>query len=351
MTTASKFYLRERAVGGDAPCFLIAEVAQAHDGSLGAAHAYIDLAADVGVDAVKFQTHIAKAESTLDEQFRIKFSRQDETRYAYWKRMEFSVEQWAGLAQHAQDRGLVFLSSPFSLEAVDLLRQINMLAWKIGSGEAASWDLLNAVCEAGGPVLLSTGMSDYSAVEQAVKFIRSKDRDLALFQCTSRYPVKFSEVGLNVIDELRSRFHCPVGLSDHSGSIYPALAAMAQGASLIEAHIVFDRRMFGPDTVASLTPDEFALLVQARDSFAEMFSHPVDKDRIAAELGNMRSLFGKSVALISDLSEGTVLTTEMLTLKKPGTGIAASEMAAIAGRRLKHDVDSRRLLSWDDLDG
>lgn len=339
-----------RKVGAGERCFLIAEVAQAHDGSLGAAHAYIDAAAGAGVDAIKFQTHIADAESTLDEPFRIKFSRQDETRYAYWRRMEFTSEQWAGLSAHAKERGLVFLSSPFSIAAVDLLKRIGMAAWKVGSGELATEGLLEAICAAGGPVLLSTGMSGYADIEDAVDFVEKRNIDLALFQCTSRYPVKLADVGLNVIEELRSRFGCPTGLSDHSGTTYPALAAMARGANLIEAHIVFDRRMFGPDTAASLTVDEFRWLAQARDAFAEMLASPVDKDRMAVEMTAMRSMFGKSVALTAGMPAGTVLMPGMFTLKKPGTGIAASDMAALVGRRLKRDVAANRLLSWDDID-
>jgi N,N'-diacetyllegionaminate synthase len=342
--------IQGRRIGPQSPCFLIAEVAQAHDGSLGAAHAYIDAAANAGVDAVKFQTHIAEAESTLDEPFRIKFSRQDETRYAYWKRMEFSPEQWAGLAAHAQERKLVFLSSAFSVAAVKLLKKLGMAAWKVGSGEVGTRDLLDAMLAAGGPILLSTGMSNYAEIGEVVARLRGRGAELALFQCTSRYPVSLAEVGLNVIGELRQRFTCPAGLSDHSGRIYPALAAMAQGADMIEAHIVFDKRMFGPDTPASLTVAEFKHIAQARDAIAQMLAHPVDKDRMAGDLAQTRAMFGKSVALLRSLPAGTVLARDMLTVKKPGTGIPAAEIDSLIGRRLKRDADAQRLLSRDDID-
>ena len=339
-----------RRIGPDQPCFLIAEVAQAHDGSLGAAHAYIDATADAGADAVKFQTHIASAESTLDEPFRVKFSQQDETRYDYWKRMEFTPEQWAGLAEHAAQKKLVFLSSAFSVAAVDLLKQLGIAAWKVGSGEVGTRDLLDAMLAAGGPILLSTGMSTYTEIGDVVTRLRSRGAELALFQCTTRYPVALEEVGLNVIGELRQRFQCPAGLSDHSGTIHPALAAMAQGADMIEAHIVFDRRMFGPDTPASLTVEEFKQVAQARDAFASMAAHPVDKDKVAADLAPTRAMFGKSVALARNLPAGTVLKREMLTTKKPGTGIPAAEIDQLVGRRLKRDADAQRLLSRDDID-
>jgi N-acetylneuraminate synthase len=347
--TAS-IHIQGRRIGPQSPCFLIAEVAQAHDGSLGAAHAYIDAAADAGVDAVKFQTHIAEAESTLDEPFRVKFSRQDETRYAYWKRMEFSPEQWAELAAHAKERKLVFLSSAFSVAAVELLKKLGIAAWKVGSGEVATRDLLEAMLAAGGPILLSTGMSTYAEIAEVMTRLRQRGAELALFQCTSRYPVSLEEVGLNVIGELRQRFDCPAGLSDHSGTVYPALAAMAQGADMIEAHIVFDKGMFGPDTPASLTAQEFKQVVQARDAIAQMLAHPVDKDRIAGDLAPTRAMFGKSVALSRSLPAGTTLARDMLTTKKPGTGIPAAEIDSLVGRRLKRDADAQRLLSRDDFD-
>ena len=123
----------KKSIGPQRKCFLIAEIAQAHDGSLAMAHAYVDAAADAGADAVKFQTHIADAESTLDEKFRVKPGPQDRSRYDYWKRMEFSAEQWRGLAKHANKRGPIFLSSPFSEAAVDLLKGLNLAAWKIVS--------------------------------------------------------------------------------------------------------------------------------------------------------------------------------------------------------------------------
>lgn len=342
--------IKGRRIGPQSPCFLVAEVAQAHDGSLGAAHAYIDAAADAGVDAVKFQTHIADAELTLDEPFRIKFSQQDETRYAYWKRMEFTPEQWASLAAHAGERKLIFLSSAFSVAAVDLLKKLGMAAWKVGSGEVGTHDLLDAMLAAGGPILLSTGMSTYAEIGEIVTRLRQRDAEVALFQCTSRYPVSLTEVGLNVIDELRQRFKCPAGLSDHSGTVYPALAAMAQGADMVEAHIVFDTRMFGPDTPASLTVEEFKQVARARDAIAEMLAHPVDKDRLAGDLEGTRAMFGKSVAPARDLPAGTVLARDMLTVKKPGTGIPAAELNSLIGRRLKRDADAQRLLSRDDID-
>ena len=339
-----------RTVGGGAKGYVIAEVGQAHDGSLGQAHAFLDAAADAGADAIKFQTHIADAESTLDEPFRVKFSRQDDTRYAYWRRMEFTEEGWSGLADHAKQRGIQFLSSAFSTRAVDLLDRLGMPAWKIGSGEYRSAELMAAMAKTGKPILLSTGMSTWAEIADGVAGIRKLGVAPALFQCTSRYPTPFNQVGLNVIDRLKAEHDCPVGLSDHSGSPLPALAALARGADMVETHVVFDRRMFGPDSPASLTFEELAQVTAARDAFAEMIANPVDKDTVAEELATMRGLFTKSVAPTRALAAGTVLTADMLTAKKPGTGIPSSELDGLVGRRLKADVAADRLLRREDLD-
>ena len=337
-------------IGAAKETFIIAEIAQAHDGSLGTAHAYIDAVAEAGADAIKFQTHIAAEESTLDEPFRVPFSYEDQNRYDYWKRMEFTKEQWTGLAEHARERGLVFLSSAFSVNAVRMLRDIGMPAWKVGSGEVNSEDLLDAMAESGAPILLSTGMSNFRGIEICVDRIKKKGLPFAVFQCTSKYPTPLEGVGLNVIGEIRSRFHCPVGLSDHSGSIFPGLAAMAQDVDLLEVHVTFDKRMFGPDTIASVTLDDLRLLVEARRAFYTMFYNPVDKDAVASDLEKMKSLFTKSLAPARRLPAGTVLEAEMLTLKKPGTGIQAKELKKLTGRRLVRDVVPERLLKRDDLE-
>jgi N-acetylneuraminate synthase len=337
-------------LGVGAKAYIVAEVAQAHDGSLGQAHAFVDAAANAGADAIKFQMHIAHAESTREESFRVMFSQQDATRYDYWRRMEFSPEQWTGLADHARRRGLDFLSSAFSVQAVELLRQIGVDGWKLASGEHQSGDVLDLICATGLPVLVSTGMSSYAEIDHTVAHLRRAGAPPVVLQCTSRYPTPLSEVGLEVIDEYRRRYRCPVGLSDHSGSIFPSLAAMAQGADVVEIHLTFDRRMFGPDTVASLTLTELELLCQARDAFDEMRRNPVNKDEMAGKLAPVRALFGKSLAPLASLPAGTVLTRDMLTYKKPGTGIPPNNIDAVIGRRLRRDVSPEHILRWQDLD-
>ena len=221
---------RERATWLDeprtgAPCTVIAEVAQSHDGSLGMAHAFIDAAADAGADAIKFQTHIASAESTPAEPWRKAFTSQDATRMDYWRRMEFSEPSWHELRKHAQERNLLFLSSPFSLEAVELLDRVGVAGWKVASGEISNHALLDAMAATGLPVMLSTGMSDDDEIARAALHVAATGVPLAVMQCTTMYPTPPELVGLNLIEEFRERFGCAVGLSDHTATIYPGLAA------------------------------------------------------------------------------------------------------------------------------
>lgn len=344
------FDIGGRKVGAGAPGYLIAEVAQAHDGSVGTAHAFIDAAAQAGADAIKFQTHLAEAESTRDEPFRVAFSLQDSSRYDYWSRTSFTAEQWAGLASHASESGLAFLSSPFSLEAVALLRGLDVLAWKVASGEVGSGPLLAAMCADGKPVLLSTGMSTNAEIDTAVATIQQAEAPLAVMQCASLYPTPLTAVGLNTIEDYRQRYDCPVGLSDHSGSVYPALAALAQGADIIEVHLTLSRHMFGPDVPVSLTVDELANVAAARDAFHTMATNPVDKDGAADALSEMRAMFGRSLAPRTDLPAGTVIGADMLTAKKPATGIPTDALDDIVGRQLAQAVTADRLLKWEDFD-
>jgi N-acetylneuraminate synthase len=331
-------------------CLIIGEVAQAHDGSLGAAHAYVDAIAATGADAVKFQTHIAAAESTPAEPWRVKFSRQDATRYDYWKRMEFTEAQWRGLKEHAEERGLLFLSSPFSLEAFELLERLGMRAWKVASGETAGGALFERIAGSGRPVLLSTGMSSLAEVDAAVRRIQSAGSPLAVLQCTTAYPCPPERVGLNLLDLYRERYHCAVGLSDHSGTIFPGLAAASLGASVVEVHVTLSRQMFGPDVVASVTTAELGELVRGVRFIETMRAHPVEKDTLAGDLAQVRSVFTRSVVARRDLRAGTVLNAGDVAFKKPGTGIPELSAPALFGRTLRRDVAADTLIQESDLD-
>ena len=214
----ASFEIAGRAVGPDKPCLIVAEVGQTHDGSLGTAHAFIDAVAQAGADAIKFQTHIAAAESTPSEPWRVQFSQQDPSRYEYWQRMEFTEEAWEGLERHAKERDIIFLSSPFSLQAVELLVRVGMPAWKIASGEVTNVPLFERIAETGLPILLSSGMNPLEEIDANVNQAQTRGQPIAVLQCTTAYPCPPEKVGLNLIPYFRERYGCPIGLSDHTGT-------------------------------------------------------------------------------------------------------------------------------------
>ena len=330
---------------------IIAEVAQAHDGSLGSAHAYVDAVAKAGADAVKFQTHIAAAESTPHEPWRVRFSPRDETRYEYWKRMEFTEEEWLGLRKHALKAGVGFLSSPFSVEALELLERVEVMGWKVASGEVRNLALLNRMAATGLPVFLSTGMSTLAEIDETVALLREQEvAEITVMQCTSAYPTPPEQLGLDLLPFFRERYSSAVGLSDHSGTIWPSLAAVTLGADVVEVHLTFSRDAFGPDVPASVTLAELTQLVAGVRYLERARANPVDKDIAAEELAPMRQLFMKSVVASRSLTAGTVLSIGDLAAKKPGTGMPAELIESLVGRRLSRDVAANALLAADDLE-
>jgi len=328
---------------------IVAEIGQAHDGSLGIAHSYIDAVAKTKADAIKFQTHIAHAETTIHEPWRVKFSKQDKTRYKYWERMEFSKQQWRDLKMHADDVGLKFMSSPFSLEAVELLKEVGVYAWKIASGEVNNNEMLDSIAETGLDIYLSTGMSTLEEIDRAVESINKKGIPVTVLQCTSMYPTPPEKIGLNLLNIFRERYRCGVGLSDHSGKIYPGLAAISIGINVLEVHATFSKKMFGPDVSSSLSIDELKELVNGVRFIENILRNDVDKNFLAEELQPMRKIFRKSIVFIKDLKIGSIINRSDIGFKKPGSGVDPDHIGNVLGKTLKKAVKADDLLSMDDL--
>jgi N-acetylneuraminate synthase len=329
--------------------YLIAEIAQAHDGSLGILHSYIDAVAKTGVQAIKFQMHIAKAESSIHEPFRVKFSKEDATRFDYWKRMEFTLEQWKEIKLHCDEVGLDFICSPFSNLAVDWLEEVGVHAYKIGSGEVNNFLLLEKICQTGKPVIISSGMSSYEELDKTVDFLKSKNANFSILQCTTAYPTKPEQYGLNVILELKNRYNVPIGFSDHSAKTATGIAAVALGAEILEFHVVFHRAIFGPDAKASLTIEETAQLVEAVNEIYLAGQNPIDKNQNES-FNELKSIFEKSLAINKDLPEGHIITFDDLESKKPkGFGISAIDFQKVLGRKLITKKSQWDFLNEEDL--
>jgi N,N'-diacetyllegionaminate synthase len=336
--------VQNRSFGEGRPALIVAEIGNNHDGSIGQAIALIEAAAEAGADAVKFQTHIADAEMLPSTPTPPHF---DEPRIEFTRRMELSLEDHARLKAHAEERGLLFFSSPFSIAAVEMLEKLDVPLYKIASGEVTNPPLLRAVAETRRPVLVSTGMSGLDEVEDAVEIFRSAGAELALLQCTSTYPCPAEKVNLRAMKTLAEHFNCPVGLSDHTPDIYTAIAAVALGAVCVEKHFTLSRRLYGPDHHASLEPPDLARLVDGiRQVEAAMGDG--EKARDPAH-DSTRVTFEKSVVTATRIGEGDLIEASMLTTKRPGNGIPAARVEQIVGRRARTSLEANRLVSEADL--
>jgi N,N'-diacetyllegionaminate synthase len=329
--------------------YLIAEIAQAHEGSLGILHSYIDAVALTGVQAIKFQLHIAEAESSLHEPFRIKFSKEDNTRFDYWKRMEFTLNQWKEIKHHCDQVGLDFICSPFSNLAVDWLEEIGVKIYKIGSGEVNNLLLLEKIIQTGKPIILSSGMSSFSELDETVSYLKRNNVEFSILQCTTAYPTKPNQYGLNVIAELKNKYQVPIGFSDHSAKIATSIAAVALGAEILEFHVVFNRQMFGPDTIASITLEETKELVEGVNDIYTAIQTPINKNNNDA-FKELKNIFEKSLAINKDLGKGHQITFEDLESKKPkGYGINAQNFNNVIGKKLSNNKSKWDFLNEEDL--
>lgn len=342
----------EERIGGmmttaNNPVQIIAEVGSVHDGSFGNALKLIEAAAACKVDAVKFQTHIAEAETIRNAPMPPYFK--GEPRYEYFQRTGFSEEKWRELKAHCEAQGVRFLSSPFSNEAVDLLERVGVDSYKVGSGEITNIPMLECIAQTGKPVLLSSGMSTWAELDEAVNTILKQHDRIMVLQCTSEYPCPYEEVGLNIMLEMKARYKLPVGLSDHTLTNYASLAAVMMGATVIEKHFTFSRLMYGSDARHSLEPAEMADLVNGVRACEVMLTAQVDKDAMAGRLRDMKDIFEKSVVALVDIEPETVLTREMLGIKKPGTGIPARQYNDVIGRRAARKIVKDTVLQEADL--
>jgi len=324
---------------------IIAEIGSVHDGSFGNALKLIEAAAACGADAVKFQTHIPEAETLRDAPAPGYFSA--EPRFEYFRRTGFTLEQWRRLAAHCADHTVTFLSSPFSLEAVDLLEEIGVIAYKIPSGEVTNLPLLERVAETAKPVYLSSGMSNWAELDAAVATLRSGG-PITVLQCSSAYPCPPERVGLNVLGEMAARWGLPVGFSDHTNGIAAGIAAAALGAVAIEKHFTFSRLMYGSDAPNATEPDPFRLFCDSVKAVAVMRANPVDKND-QSPYTDMKRIFEKSVVSARPLRAGTTLSRADLAFKKPGDGISAARWRELVGRPVVRDLPADHKLALPDL--
>jgi N,N'-diacetyllegionaminate synthase len=324
---------------------IIAEIGSVHDGSFGNACKLIETAASCGAHAAKFQTHIAQAETLRDAPSPAYFK--GEPRFDYFRRTGFTRAQWKELRNVCDANRIAFLSSPFSLEAVDLLEDVGVGAYKVPSGEVTNWPLLERIAATGKPVLLSSGMSSWHELDGAVDILRSGG-PLTVLQCTTAYPCPPERVGLNVIAEMRSRYNVPIGLSDHTTGMAAAFAAAALGADVIEKHLTFSRLMYGSDAANAMEPGDFRRFADGLGEIWAMRGAPVDKNDLAPYY-DMKRIFEKSIVTVRPIRVGHVIERIDLAFKKPGDGISAARYREIIGRRVARDLPEEHKLAESDF--
>lgn len=314
--------------------YIIAEIGNTHEGSLGLAKCFIKAAADCGVDCVKFQTHIFDAESLTSAPNPPYFK--DETRKEYFDRTAFTIDEWKELKRYCEDDcGKDFISSPFSLEAVDLLNEVGIQSFKIPSGEVTNLPFLEHVAKTGKQVILSSGMNTWEEMDEAVATLRAnRCTDLIMLQCTSEYPCPPEKAGLNIMLEMKERYNVPVGFSDHTlGSAVP-ITAVVMGAVLIEKHFTLSQLAYGSDAKNSTEPEDFKRLV-SDIRMAELAINSKREKNLDDGLRNMKMIFEKSIVAAKTIQAGEVITREHLAYKKPGDGIPAREFKDFLGKTLK----------------
>ncbi|HEY7702379.1 MAG TPA: N-acetylneuraminate synthase family protein [Candidatus Limnocylindrales bacterium] len=339
----------DRPVGAGAPVYIIAEAGSNHDRDLDQARRLIDVAADAGADAVKFQTFRADAivaETPTRAKYLDEILPPGQTMSDLFRQLELPREWHATLAQHAADRGIDFLSTPFDHEAVDLLDGLGVKAFKVATYELWHLPLIRDIASRGRPIICSTGMADMAAVQAAVDVVRQTGNEgLILLHCVVNYPPPFADLNLRAIETMRRAFGVPVGWSDHTPGWLAPVIATSLGAAVIEKHFTTDRSRPGPDHQFALEPDELAEMVRAiRDTEAALGDGV--KRRAPAEddlyVTARRSLFAARA-----IEAGAVVGPDDVAVLRPGTGLEVADLDKVVGRTARRRIERHEPLAWD----
>jgi len=334
-------------------CYVIAEIGVNHNGSFALACQMIDAAAQAQADAVKFQTfraedlvttHAAKAA------YQRANTNNDDSQFAMLKALELSEDEYARLYAYCQTRGIAFLSTPFSEDAVDLLARIGVDAYKVSSGDLTHLGLLTHMARQGKPIILSSGMGTIGEVEEAIAAIHAGGgHDISLLHCVSNYPAAPEDCNLAAMDTMAQAFCVPVGWSDHTLGSAISWAAVARGAKIIEKHITLDQSLPGPDHKASMEPAEFTEFVagirRIEAAIGTGRKGPTEAEKQTALVGR------RSITTVRALAKGTVLTQGDIKIVRPGTGLAPRHLPLVLGCVLTRDVPADTPLVADDIHG
>lgn len=346
----SKVRIGDRLIGKGEPVFVVAEAGVNHNGKVDLGKKLVDAAKASGADAVKFQTFKAQQLVTKTAE-KAKYQKQSglkESQYEMLRKLQLSFEDIKKLFNHAKQRHIIFLSSAFDEESVDLLDQLGVCAFKVASGEITNFPLLQRIAAKKKPVIVSTGMSTYEEMEEAlVTLKKSGAKEIVLLHCVTSYPARIEDANLMMIETLRNRFKLPVGFSDHTQSIRVPAAAVALGAVLIEKHFTLSNDLPGPDHKASLEPNEFKQMVTAIREVEKSLGD--GKKRLTVDEEEIKKTVRRSIVARVRIPKGTVIRDDMLDFKRPGIGLRPGDLGKVVGKKAKKSIEADELISLEKL--
>lgn len=336
-------------IGPGCPVFIVAEAGVNHNGDIRLAKQLIDAAKKAGADAVKFQSFKASKIVTVSApkaKYQLRHTPRGQSQFEMLRKLELSVDDHIALVRYCKQKKIIFLSSPFDEESADLLDELGLPAFKIGSGEITNCYLLEHIAKKKKPIILSTGMSSLKDVSEAVKVILNAGcLNFSLLQCVSNYPADPKDVNLRAMETLRRKFQVPIGFSDHTPGIAVALAAVALGASVIEKHLTLNRRLAGPDHAASLEPKEFSELVNGvrcvEAAFGDGKKIPTKSEVPIAAMAR------RSLVAAGNIRKGQAMTRDLIEVKRPGTGLKPMMLNKILGKKAKRYIAVESLFTMD----
>jgi len=337
--------IKNFTIGPKSPVFVIAEAGINHNGSLNIAKKMVDVAKKANASCVKFQTHIAEK-----EMIKTNLTPGNISKKSLWdiiKNCELTFEEEKKLQLYCKERKILFLSTPFSIDAIDRLEKLKIPAFKIGSGELTNLPFLKHLASKKKPVILSTGMSTINEIKKATTLFKSNKIPLAILQTTSTYPSDYSDIKLGLIEKFMKKFDVPVGVSDHSIGIYTALGAVAKGACIVEKHFTLDKNMPGPDQKMSLNPHELSELVKGCNA---VFQALGDSKVILKKEQPILNFARESVVSITTIKKGEKFTEKNISTKRPGNGkIKAKDFYKVLGKKARYNIPRDKQLSMSDL--
>ncbi len=327
--------------------FIIAEAGVNHNGSLKRAREMVIKAREAGADAIKFQTFKSeKLVSTFAEKAAYQIENTgsaDESQLEMVKKLELSFDDFRELQAFSKEKGIQFLSTPFDLESIDFLNQLEMPFWKLPSGEVTNYPYLVKIAETHKEIVMSTGMCTLDEISEALVVLRENGAGkISLLHCNTEYPTQMEDVNLKAMETLKKAFSTPIGYSDHTQGIEVPIAAVAMGATIIEKHFTLDRNLEGPDHKASLEPFELKAMVQAIRNIEKAIGNG-DKKPTPSEIKNM-AIARKSIVAGQPIKKGEIFTEKNITTKRPGTGISAMRWRQVLGQKATRDFAEDELI-------